>query len=408
MPRVLYIGPCNPEITVKTRGLPSRNAAAFNRMLRLARGMGASYRWDVEVVSAGVNLSIKRGTRPFARTEHHHAGGVAITVLPAILLPVVGFLIEPLVVAGWMVRTLFRERPAAVVVYNATIPHLIAGLLAKSAAVPFVYEVEDVPTLAALRSSKKYGIVRSIQEASWLFSSSIMKKVADAFILPSARFISELKLTPRQREKCLLVTGCVSITPDQPAISSLVTGDRPLRVLFAGKLESEHGFDLLLEAIERSEADPAVAGRIAYDLCGALGKEFTATQIPRGAHVRYHGYVSDREYAALLQNADVALALQKSSGLYAHSKTPSKAYEFLAAGKLLIGTEVGDLAELYPDNAIRLWPETGQNLAAVLKSIVEHADEFIPLASRAIEYASANYSFEAVGERFAEKLAARV
>ncbi len=404
MPRVLYIGPCNPESTVETRGLPSRNAAAFNRMLRLARGMGASYRWNIQVVSAGVNLNIKRGKRVFARTEHHKLNDVAITVLPAILLPIVGFLMEPLIVAGWMLAALFSERPIAVVAYNATIPHLLVGLLAKITLVPFVYDIEDVPTFASLRASKKHGLTRVIQEASWLFSSSIMKKLADAFIVPSVRFISELNLTGREKGKCLLVTGCVSVTPDQPTIASLLRDKRPLRVLFAGKLESEHGFDLLLDAIQRLDSDQAVAGRITFDLCGALGKEFTTDDIPRRSHVRYHGYVSDTEYATLLQTADVALALQKSSGLHAHSKTPSKAYEFLAAGKVLIGTSVGDLAELYPDNAIRLHPETGQNLAAVLKAIVEHVDDFIPLASRAIEYAFSNYSFEAVGERFAEKL----
>ena len=74
--------------------------------------------------------------------------------LPAIGVPLLGFLFEPVVLALWLfVRALVR-RPAALMVYNAT--------LASAAAVPawlgcfvipVIYEVEDVPDWTVAASS---------------------------------------------------------------------------------------------------------------------------------------------------------------------------------------------------------------------------------------------------------------
>jgi glycosyltransferase involved in cell wall biosynthesis len=111
--------------------------------------------------------------------------------------------------------------------------------------------------------------------------------------------------------------------------------------------------------------------------------------------VYYHGFLPDSGYQEVLARADVGLALQKSSGIFSETRTPSKAYEFLASGKLVIAMRVGDLEELYPDAAVCVENENASELAGLLRNIAATPDPFVVIANRGLEIARERYSFPA-------------
>ena len=84
--------------------------------------------------------------------------------------------------------------------------------------------------------------------------------------------------------------------------------------------------------------------------------------------------MTDNHYHELLNEADIGLALQMPSGIFSQTRTPSKAYEFLASGKLVIAMRVGDLDELYPHSAVCLENEKPAELAALIRDIA-HSPE---------------------------------
>jgi hypothetical protein len=95
------------------------------------------------------------------------------------------------------------------------------------------------------------------------------------------------------------------------------------------------------------------------------------------------------------------LALQKSAGLFQQTRTPSKAYEFLASGKLLIATNVGDLCDLFPHSAICLDSETPAQLAAILRNIARAPVDFVSVAQHGLDLAKQRFSLQAVGQTLA-------
>ncbi len=318
--------------------------------------------------------------------------------MPAIATPVLASLLEPWILTLWLSVRMVKDPPSAVMVYNSTLPYVMAGAVARLFGVRVIYDVEDVPSLAAISLSQQRGIAHQIQQLSWVISAKLLTVLSGAIVVPSKRFIQELALSPQKAMTCVVVSGCVKVTEEMPRILDLPIERRPLSVLFVGIMESEHGFDLLLDAIRRLGADRGACEAIEFHLCGSFGAKFTSADIPLSNNVHFHGYVSDQKYREILGRADVGLALQKSVGFYKNTRTPSKAYEFLAAGKLLIATGVGDLEELYPERAIKLDPETGECLADLLWSIARASDRYAVIAASGLNYARDRFSFAAVGK----------
>jgi glycosyltransferase involved in cell wall biosynthesis len=194
----------------------------------------------------------------------------------------------------------------------------------------------------------------------------------------------------------------MEVTALSPVLRTYAGERRPLRVLFSGKLESEHGYDLLLGAIREILADPDPAHPIEFHICGTPNRNSKTFQPPPvHSSVNYHGFLSDARYQEILKHADVGLALQKPSGLFSETRTPSKAYELLASGKLVIAMRVGDLDELYPDCAVCLESESSSELAALLRNIANSPSQFLTIATNGLEAARERYSYAAAAHSLA-------
>jgi glycosyltransferase involved in cell wall biosynthesis len=394
---VLYLGPFNPESVVQERKLPFRNPAAFNRMSRLAQALALSGK-TVTIVSSGVSLNIGFAGRFWHRAARGKIGEVGFILLPAVGLPVIGFLLEPLILSAWLAARVLKQRPAALMVYNATIASAFGVALAAALRVPVIYEVEDVPDWQALTNNVSAEKPRRFQHLSWLIASKIQIPLSRGIVVPSRRFLRAMGVSGRKLRAARVLSGCMEVTTPEPALRTYPNSSRPLQVLFSGKLENEHGYDLLLGAIGEILSNPDPDHPIEFHICGRpSGTSINFEPPPMHPSVHYHGFLPDSGYQQVLARADVGLALQKASGIFSETRTPSKAYEFLASGKLVIGMRVGDLDELYPDSALCLENEDAVELAALLKRIAVNPEPFIALARTGLETARERYSYPAAG-----------
>jgi glycosyltransferase involved in cell wall biosynthesis len=182
----------------------------------------------------------------------------------------------------------------------------------------------------------------------------------------------------------------------------------PIRVLFVGKYESEHGVDLLLGTLKLLRSGGPAGEHYAFDCCGtnSYPPELLSLSAAEGKPViRLHGLLSDDEYRSLLAETAVALALQKGQGRHANLKSPSKAYEFLAAGKLVITTDVGDLASHSGDHLIMLQQESAEELVRIFGEIAENPQKYEKIALAARNFSRRESSYEAVGKKLTAFLA---
>lgn len=395
---ILYLGPFNPEEVVRQRKLPARNPAAYNRMIRLAKAIAHSG-GAIRIVSTGVSLKVGFFRGLVHGEQDSTVEGVPVSILAAIGLPVIGFLAEPFILCSWVLVRLLTRRPAALLVYNATIASALAVTLASLFRIRIIYEVEDVPTWTVAKGVNTPEKPRLFQNLSWLVASKVQTPLSHRVLVPSKRFLQALDLKEHERMSALIVSGCMEVATQAVRLETYFAEQRPLKILFAGKLEAEHGYDLLLDAISELQKQGDSLSALEFHICGLPDRNNARFEPPPNhPSVYYHGFVSDRQYKGLLADCDVGLALQKSSGLFKETRTPSKAYEFLASGKLLVATRVGDLDDLFPRSAVCLDPETPNNLATIFRHIAHSPHEFLPIARHGLELARQQFSFEAVGK----------
>ena len=375
-------------------------------MLRLAKALSFSGR-EVTILSTGICLNVGFYKNLWHRSAKLEIQGISVMLLPAIGAPLLGFLFEPAILAVWLfIRALVRK-PAALMVYNATLASAVAVSLAWLLSIPVIYEVEDVPDWKTAANTTTAEKPRFFQHLTWLIASKIQMPLSRGVVVPSTRFLRALKLPPGKSDAARVISGCMDVTSESPRLRSYADGHRPLIVLFSGKLEAEHGYDLLLRAIHDMLANPDPSHSVEFHICGMPNRNATTFEPPpEHPAVKYHGFVTDAQYRQLLNDADIGLALQRPSGIFSQTKTPSKAYEFLASGKLVIAMRVGDLDELYPHSAICLENENPAELAALIQNIARNPECYIRVADRGLCTARDRYSYLAAGRTLSELIPA--
>jgi len=391
--RILYLGYFYPLDVVKSRGLPFQNIAGNNRMKRVT-GALTSAGLRVHLASPGVCAACRFTGKLLHGAYRSFEDGVEILIAPAVGVPIVGALFEILLFPLWTFQLLHRVRFAGVVMYNYSPSLVIVAAALRVLGVPFIAQIEDVamPSKSDWRVSSETRPVHQIMH--WL-CMKLVTALSSGLIVPSRRFLPFLP----QKKPWLVLPGCVADSEWSRADSGDLRGR--IRVLFAGKYEREHGMDLLVAAITLLRTS-GIAGRYVFDCCGTATYplELQSLGASNGTpEVRLHGLLSDAQYRALLSEVDVALVLQKSDGRHAKLKSPSKAYEFLAAGKLVIATDVGDIWTHGADNLVLLQRESAEGLAETLEDIAGNPTKYEDIRRNSRDLSGREFTFRAVREK---------
>jgi glycosyltransferase involved in cell wall biosynthesis len=396
---IVYVGPLVTAAIKEQRRLPAFNPAGSNRLHRLAQALVAVDR-EVVCLAPGTALRMGWARRGWHRGRIVHQQGVPTLFCRAVGMPVAGMLLAPvfLILELWR---LSRRRPIeAVLVYGCDPAAVFVASFARwGLRQPVILELEDiyVPRWSDWGADSEISGVR--QAALWP-CMKLMIALAQAFVVPTRRFLPQLK--PHLPVE--VVTGCMRVCPE-PAEAFPVRPASPLHVLFAGRLEFEHGLRLLADAVDVLERSSAPRP-IEFDVCGQGSKEAWFRQRVAGWRrvvVRCHGFLPEVDYRALLAQADVCLALQHPAGREAQANVPSKAYEFMCSGKATVVTRVGDLAELPAAMCLLLEPYTPEALASELQGLSPPRARELGQAARA--YALAHWDLAPVGQRLCGLLA---
>lgn len=395
--RVLYLGSFLDEAVVVERGLRSHNAAGSNRIKRLAQALRSAGFRPILLSPATSLRAVRKGGPLLHPARVRRRGGVAVVHAPALNVIGLNILTAPLFQLAVM-RRILRRPLAGSLVYNFS-PGLVlltAWLTAMSGA-RVVNNIEDV-SIPRLSDWSRKTEARPLQQLVFWLCMHLVARMSDAYLVPTRRFLSYL---PRKRA-VEVVTGCI----DTPPLADDFPAPSPLRVLYAGKVEREHGIVQFVQALETLDATPAAA-RLRADISGVGPmSDWVAGRLGRLTRIaaHQHGFVTSARYAALLGQAHVCVVLQDPEGRYAEFKTPSKIYEFLGHGKAVIATRVGDIGELPADTLIVLDGLSAAEIADHLDRLAAAPGQVVDLQRNAAEHAAAAFSYETVGRRLGRLL----
>lgn len=183
------------------------------------------------------------------------------------------------------------------------------------------------------------------------------------------------------------------VPPDSPAPGTFTVG-------FVGTLKPWHGLSTLVEAFGRLASDGAPC-RLLVVGDGPEGQQLHRQMADRGwsRALLHTGLVDPARVPALLTSLDVAVApYPRVPGFYF---SPLKVVEYMAAGRAIVATRVGDLPRLvrHEQNGLLCSPDDPAALAQCLRRLRDDPLARLRLGRAARRGAVARHSWAAAADR---------
>jgi len=163
-------------------------------------------------------------------------------------------------------------------------------------------------------------------------------------------------------------------TETSPAVSMAAPSE--VTVAYSGHLYPWKGVDVLLEALARVPAVRAI-------VIGGHDKEPDLARLRAHAarlgledRITFTGLVPPADVAGCLSKADIFVLSNPASVISSHATSPLKLFEYMAAGKAIVASNLPAIAEILTNdiNAVLVEPGDAEALAAGIRTLAADAD----------------------------------
>ena len=174
-------------------------------------------------------------------------------------------------------------------------------------------------------------------------------------------------------------------------------------VLYIGAHGISHGLDKVAEACARLDGDRI---HVAFVGEGAAKPQLIEKINELGvSHISTHDGVPSERVPALLAAADICLVPLRDVSLFS-SFIPSKIFEYLAAGKAVVGSVEGEPANILRDaGAVVVPPEDIDALAQAIAELAEDEGRRSVMATNGREAVSKKFDRRVLAEQYREVIA---
>jgi glycosyltransferase involved in cell wall biosynthesis len=302
-----------------------------------------------------------------------------------------------LLAAAWQAR-----RPAHDVAFTRDLGVADALLaLPRRLRQPVVYESHGVAAVVGasldslLADGRPAGAVK--QRRLWAREHRVWTR-ADGYVTLTAALAQELESHFGTREAVSVVPDGVRLAPGRHYTPPRET--RAPVVGYAGHLYPWKGVETLLRALaELPEARGLViGGHPAESDLGTL--QALAASLGVASRVTFTGLVPPAEVAGRLEAADVLVLPNRATAISSRYSSPLKLFEYLAAGRPIVASDLPAFREVLRDgaNALLVPPDDPAALAAAVRRLARHHAEAVALSQTGFEEATL-YTWDARAAR---------
>ena len=279
--------------------------------------------------------------------------------------------------------------------YLATAEHIEARLLDLHRTWPFdlIYERYSLWSAAGVRTARLLGLPcvvevnaplveeqaafrrLALEEAAKEIEAEVFA-AADALTVVSTPLAGYVVDRGAEPARVRVIANAVDVDRFHPGVAPAVVPDIPdnaFVVGFVGSLKRWHGVDVLLEAFRRVKAVRAEAHLL---VVGDGPKRGWIEGFVQGAQltdaVTLTGWVDHGELAGLITRMDVATAPYPQSDN--HYFSPLKLFEYMAAGRPIVASAIGQTADVVADGRTGMLVPPGDAAALADALIALHAD----------------------------------
>ena len=221
---------------------------------------------------------------------------------------------------------------------------------------------------------------------------------ADGYIVTTTGNLAELERRFGKRLRVAVIPNGTRLQPDRKF--ETLHPIPPLCVVYAGHLYPWKGVDVLLQALVKLEGVNAtiIGGDAAEPDFQRL--QDTSRSIGLGSRVEFVGMVEPSRVSGLLAKGDVLVLPNAGAGPTVNHTSPLKLFEYMAAGKPIVASNLPSIREVLRDgeNAVLVEPGNPTALTSGLRRVLEDRKLAERIASRAFDEV-AEYSWDCRAER---------
>lgn len=390
---ILYLGNYLNEDIVRERKLPTSNTAGSNRIKRIAEALSLSY--EVKIISSAITLRNKINSKNLVlKKKSKVENGIEIIFAKTLAIPILGLLFSHITCSLEVFKSIKKNRVKTIILYNFGSLNMLSLILIKLFVprVKILNNIEDI-SVFSLKDFSLKSEDNLFQQLFFSVSMRITAFLSNGYIIPTERFLSFLP----HNNNVLVINGCIHVKE-----FSEINIEKEIRILFAGKIAFEHGIKEFIDCLKIYNSEGNKLLNVKFDISGIGPKtNWLENEVKNleNINVKYYGFVTNKEYSDLLDNALICIALQRPDGRHANYKTPSKVYEYLGNSKIVVATNVGDFKEI-KDNIIKICdPLNPENLKLIIDDILFQKENITNLSKRVNQYAFENYDYSNVTKK---------
>ena len=252
--------------------------------------------------------------------------------------------------------------------------------------------VEDNAHEAAVGFINKFRIKTS------LILANSSKYFTNAFIGISEHLYKKLLEIAADKRRVYLIPITVNLKYFRK--TDYIISSNNLQIFYGGSFGQKDGLEYLINAFDEVSKKYSNIKLILTGTGHKLDMDRVNLLIDKVTHkdrILYKGFLSTEEYYKLLNECDI-FCMTRVNSKFANAGFPFKLGEFLASGKAIVATNVGDVSDyLINDvNALLISPNSVNDLVAALSSIIEHPEKIQLLGVEARKTAETYFDTEKV------------
>jgi glycosyltransferase involved in cell wall biosynthesis len=329
--------------STRTTGLTSAVTEAGLDLFIVAR---PGYPWDSKI--NGEMPPSKRLVRRFQGVDTHFNPGVSLRSDP------LDKFIQ--LAADMFMREAMLNRPSVIVAASNHITALPALIAARRLGIPFIYEVRGLWEVTAAASNETWAKSERFTLAVEL--ECLVANNADRVFAITEEVKNELILRGTDAERIDILPNAANIfqyvplPPERSAVKNLKNNGEFL-LGYAGSVVGYEGLDLVVDAISKLPSELSHVGVLVVGDGAVLASlKSQADRLGVSDRVRFTGRVPNEEINDYLALFDAVVCPRKSN-IVTELVSPLKPIEAMAAGRPVIGSNVGPIATLLGSDGSR-------------------------------------------------------
>ena len=183
-----------------------------------------------------------------------------------------------------------------------------------------------------------------------------------------------------------------------------VKTNEDFKIFYGGSYQEKDGLDFLIDAFDKVSEK---YGKVTLILTGSgivSDMQRVMNKINNSNNKRniiFKGFLNNSDYFSLLNECDI-FCMTRIKSNHANSGFPFKLGEFLASGKAVIATNVGDVSKYLTNdlNALLIEPNSVQKLADAILSLIRNPEKIISIGEKGRKTAERFFDSEIISLKF--------